>query len=109
MHTVAPLTGAARHMAKGSHKREACSIRSYSSLMTFSQQQTADSSHGSLDGHGAADHDEPYRFGSRPRASVPYPFNTRQYVRLLILRSRLKDHLGEADQNAATSWHAAAA
>jgi hypothetical protein len=77
--------------------------------MTFSQQQTADSSRGPLDGDGAADHDQPYRLGWRPRASVPCPFSTRQYARLLILRSRLKDHLGEADHTAATSWHAAAA
>jgi hypothetical protein len=37
-------------------------------------------------------------------AIVTYPFNTRQYARLLILRSRLKDSLGEADQNAGTDW-----
>jgi hypothetical protein len=56
------------------------------------------SSPGSFDGDGAADHDEPYRFGWRPRASVPYPFSTRQYARLLILRSRLQDHLSGAGQ-----------
>lgn len=49
---------------------------------------------GSLDGDGAADHDQPYRFGFRPRASAPYPFNTRQYARLLVLRSRVRDHRG---------------
>jgi hypothetical protein len=57
-------------------------------------------SRGSLDGDGAGDHDQPYRFGRRPRASVPYPFNTRQYARLLIFRSRLQDQLcddGQAD------------
>ncbi len=27
---------------------------------------------GSQDGQGAGDHDQPYRFGWRPRASVPY-------------------------------------
>jgi hypothetical protein len=42
-----------------------------------------------LDGPGAGDHDEPYRFGRRPRATAPFPFTERQYVRLLILRSRL--------------------
>jgi hypothetical protein len=46
---------------------------------------------GSLDGDGKGDHDQPYRFGWRPRASVPYAFNTRQYARLLILRSRLEE------------------
>jgi hypothetical protein len=71
--------------------------------MTFSQQQTADILRGSLDGDGAGDHDQPYRFGWRPRASVPYPFNTRQYARLLILRSRLRDHPGDAGEDAPTS------
>jgi hypothetical protein len=46
---------------------------------------------GSLDGDGAADHDQPYRFGFRPRVSAPYPFNTRQYARLLVLRGRIQD------------------
>jgi hypothetical protein len=46
---------------------------------------------GSLDGTGTADHDLPYRFGRRPRASAPYPFSTRQYARLLLLRGRLRD------------------
>lgn len=59
--------------------------------MTFPQQPAVDSPQGSRDGDGAGDHDEPYRFGWRPRASVPYPFNTRQYARLLILRGRLKE------------------
>src|SRR5260370_35054749 len=42
----------------------------------------------SLDGVGAGDHDQPYRFGGRPSAGVPFPFSTRQYARLLIIRSR---------------------
>ena len=46
---------------------------------------------GSQDGQGASDYDQPYRFGWRPRASVPYPFNTRQYARLLVLRGRVQD------------------
>ena len=52
---------------------------------------------GSLDGSGAGDHDTPYRFGWRPRASVPYPFSTRQYVRLMILRSRVQAGLFSDD------------
>jgi hypothetical protein len=60
------------------------------------------SSFGSFDGDGAADHDEPYRFGWRPRASVPYPFSTRQYARLLILRSRIQDQLSRDGQADAT-------
>ncbi len=43
---------------------------------------------GSHDGEGAGDHDVPFRFGRRPRAIAPYPFSTRQYARLLMLRSQ---------------------
>jgi len=48
---------------------------------------------GSLDGNGAGDHDQPYRFGSRPRTTVTYPFSTREYARLLVLRGRVQDVL----------------
>ena len=44
----------------------------------------------SLDGTSAGDHDQLYRFGWKPSADVPYPFNTRQYARLLVLRSRVQ-------------------
>jgi hypothetical protein len=53
---------------------------------------------GSLDGDGAGDHDQPYRFGFRPRASAPYPFNTRQYARLLVLRGRVQDLVAAASE-----------
>jgi hypothetical protein len=54
---------------------------------------------GTVVDQGAGDHDLPYHFGRRPRASVPYPFNTRQYARLLVLRGRIQDRLaGEDDQ-----------
>ena len=52
---------------------------------------------GSLDGSGTADHDQPYRFGRRPSASTPYPFSTRQYARLLVLRGRVQDRGLDAD------------
>jgi hypothetical protein len=77
--------------------------------MMFSEQRRVEGSRGSLDGDGASDHDQPYQFGWRPRASVPYPFNTRQYARLLILRSRVGAQLGEGDEKAVTTWPAAAA
>ncbi|MBV9353972.1 MAG: hypothetical protein JO023_00455 [Chloroflexi bacterium] len=64
---------------------------------------------GSLDGEGAADHDQPYRFGWRPRTNVPYPFNTRQYARLLILRSRVRARAGMDDLDGDSSWLRAAA
>jgi hypothetical protein len=34
---------------------------------------------------------------SMTRASVPYPFNTRQYARLLVLRSRLEERMARED------------
>src|ERR1051326_5676075 len=52
---------------------------------------------GTRDGMGAADHDVPYTFGRRPNASAPYPFATREYARLLILRSRVQAGLVGAD------------
>ena len=44
---------------------------------------------GTLDGNGAGDHDEPYRFGRRPTARAPFPFTERQYARLLVFRGRV--------------------
>jgi len=84
--------------------------------MTFLEQQQRPGPFGSLDGDRAGDHDQPYRFGWQPRASVPYPprpaqrgFNTRQYARLLVLRSRLEDRVaGEVDADGTNSLAAAA-
>jgi hypothetical protein len=57
---------------------------------------------GSHDGSGAGDHDRPYTFGRRPRQSTPYPFSTRQYARLLVLRSRIDaDLFGGDDRRSA--------
>jgi hypothetical protein len=63
--------------------------------MISDPQQLREANHsvGSHDGVGAGDHDQPFRFGWRPRAQVPYPFNTRQYGRLLVLRGRVQDGL----------------
>ena len=52
---------------------------------------------GSKDGRGCADHDQPYTFGRRPRGADPFPFTTRQYARLLALRSRVADGLVGSD------------
>jgi hypothetical protein len=68
------------------------------------EQHNVASSIGSLDGDGAGDHDQTYRFGWRPRASAPYPFNTRQFIRLLVMRSRFRDHLVREGEDVATSW-----
>jgi hypothetical protein len=66
-------------------------------MLSDQQQLEADGRVGTLDGLGAGDHDQPYRFGWRPRGNVPYPFNTRQYLRLLVLRGRVQDGLVGAD------------
>jgi hypothetical protein len=49
--------------------------------------------------HTAAAHDQdlPYRFGRLPRSSATYPFSTREYVRLLVLRSRVQAGLYATD------------
>jgi len=52
---------------------------------------------GSRDGIGAGDHDEPYRFGLRPTVDSTYPFNSKQFARLLVLRGRAQD--GEFDDD----------
>jgi hypothetical protein len=60
--------------------------------MNIQQAQAPAGSHvGSFDGVGSADHDQPYVFGRRPTSAVPFPFSTRQYVRLLLMRSRLAE------------------
>jgi hypothetical protein len=51
----------------------------------------ADGIVGTRDGFGAGDHDQPYRFGHRPHSGTTYPFSTRQYLRLLVLRGRIQD------------------
>ena len=38
----------------------------------------------------AIEYDEPYRFGRTPRAIAPFPFSTRQFARLLVLRGRIR-------------------
>jgi len=68
--------------------------------MVLPKQHNAGGSLGSLDGEGAGDHDQPYRFGWRPRTSVPYPFSTRQFARLLVFRSRLQDRLAQDGRDA---------
>ena len=57
---------------------------------------------GTLDGGGAGDHDQPFRFGRVPTSLAPYPFSTRQFARLLVLRSRVEAGLaGLGDTSAA--------
>ena len=57
---------------------------------------------GTHDGQGAGDSDQPYVFGRRPRSNATGPFTTHEYVRLLVLRSRVQAGLfGADDQQAA--------
>ena len=60
--------------------------------------QVSDSGSGSKDGSGAADNDQPYQFGRRPRAIAPWPFTERQFAHLLMLRGRLADQPDPADR-----------
>jgi hypothetical protein len=52
--------------------------------------EPVDATTGSQDGDGAAGHDVLYRFGRPPTSERTYPFTTRQYARLLVLRSQLQ-------------------
>jgi hypothetical protein len=55
---------------------------------------------GTHDGGGAGDQDVPYQFGRLPSADAPYPFSTRQYIRLLIQRARFRsDELNHEDRD----------
>ena len=72
------------------------------------EQHNMASNIGSLDGAGAGDNDQAYHFGWRPRASAMYPFNTSEFIRLLVMRSRLHDHLAHED-DAAANWPQVAA
>jgi hypothetical protein len=58
---------------------------------------------GSLDGDGAGDHDQAYKFGRKPLVVAPYPFSTRQFGRLLVLRGRIQDGLCATDDLAAAA------
>jgi hypothetical protein len=77
--------------------------REMSTQMTFRHQEHSAEVRELVD-RGAGDHDQPYRFGWRPRSSEPYPFNTRQYARLLIFRSRVQERLAGDGDEAAISW-----
>ena len=64
----------------------------WSALMIPDQQiQTRSTANeGTLDGSGAGDHDQTYRFGRKPTVNQPFPFSTHEFARLLILRSRIQ-------------------
>lgn len=47
--------------------------------------------HGTRDGKGAGDHDEPFTFDQRPTVMYPQPFTQHQMARLMIIRSRVQE------------------
>ena len=55
---------------------------------------------GTRDGSGAGDRDQPFRYGHKPTTLAPYPFSTRQYARLLVLRSRMEAGVSCTDDGA---------
>ncbi len=42
------------------------------------------------DASESTEYDQPYEFGRRPRVIAPGPFSTREFARLLVLRSRIQ-------------------
>ena len=52
--------------------------------------QPIETARGTCDGSGAGDRDQPFRYGHKPTTLAPFPFSTRQYARLLVLRSRVE-------------------
>jgi len=58
---------------------------------------SSDAIAGTFAGTGAGDHDQPYVFGRCPRTNATGPFTTRQYLHLLILRSRVEAGLCGTD------------
>jgi hypothetical protein len=46
---------------------------------------------------GARSYDERYEFGRLPRTVAHFPFSTRQFARLLVLRGRVRDGVVATD------------
>ena len=67
--------------------------------MTSPYAGQTESTFGSLDGTGASDHDVAFHFGRRLSSVMPHPFSTRQYARLLVLRSRFEERLIQGDDD----------
>jgi hypothetical protein len=66
-------------------------------VSSASDPSQAEAGLGTKDGRGAADHDQPYAFGRRPRADAPFPFRAHEYGRLLALRGCVADGLRGSD------------
>ena len=55
----------------------------------------------SMDARRTGDHDMPYRFGLLPTSRATFPFQERQFARLLILRGRVQEAPSAEDRRAA--------
>ena len=67
----------------------------------MAEQEPTPSSNESKDGTGAADHDQPYRFGHKLTTARPYPFSRAEFAHLLIVRGRVraaKERVDDAPQ-----------
>jgi hypothetical protein len=62
----------------------------------------------SHDGKGAGDHDQPYVFGRQPTVSAPFPFTTRDFAHLQLLRGRVQDARANLDAETAQDLEPAA-
>jgi hypothetical protein len=58
--------------------------------MVPSRRQIEHSAGESTESSGTGDHDLPFVFGRTPRVDAPFPFSTRQFGRLMVLRSRVQ-------------------
>ena len=67
-------------------------------MAPYSLEHSVDGSH---DGRGCGDHDVPYVYGRLPRAACPFPFSTREFARLMVLRSQVQEGIACRDDGAA--------
>lgn len=74
--------------------------------MTSPHEKQTQSTFGTLDGTAAPDHDVAYCFGRRPDAITRYPCSTRQYTRLLVLRSLIEARRAQGDERGVSQTHA---
>ena len=58
-------------------------------MSTLPRPESTNGTSGTRDDVGAGDHDQPFRFGWRPRTSAPVPVQYPSVRPLLLLRSRV--------------------
>ncbi len=60
--------------------------------MATSEQEPPDGVVGSKDGVTYGDNDKPYTFNRLPKGDVPFPFTQREYAKLTITKSLLREN-----------------